>query len=280
MTNLISKAFEGHNIRIITDQQGEPWFVAADIAKVLEYTEASAMTRHLDDDEKGLSIVQTLGGSQEQITINESGLYSAILRSRKPEAKLFKRWVTFEVLPSIRKHGGYIAGQEQDAPELIMAKALMVAQSVIDRKSQELAAAQQTIAANAHKSHFFDNYVYCGGSLGFREVAKLLKAKEHEFRAFLCAKRYMYQLSGQWMAYAQHLDAGRFEVKTGTAERNNYAFAKTGFTPKGVQWIAGEWGKYQAEKELNCQVQPLVSTHSKMEVTNKINALRNSMLNS
>lgn len=60
MTNLISKAFGGHNIRIITDQQGEPWFVAADIAKVLEYTEASAMTRHLDDDEKGLSIVQTL----------------------------------------------------------------------------------------------------------------------------------------------------------------------------------------------------------------------------
>ena len=260
MTNLISKAFEGHNIRIITDQQGEPWFVAADIAKVLEYTEASAMTRHLDDDEKGLSIVQTLGGSQELITINESGLYSAILRSRKPEAKLFKRWVTFEVLPSIRKHGGYLAGQEQDAPELIMAKALMVAQSVIDSKSRELAAAQQTIADNAHKNDFFDNYAYCGGSLGFREVAKLLKAKEHEFRSFLCAKRYMYQLSGQWMAYAQHLDAGRFEVKTGTAERNNYAFAKTVFTPKGVQWIAGEWGKHQAEKELNCQVPALQET--------------------
>ena len=97
MTNLISKAFEGHNIRIITDQQGEPWFVAADIAKVLKYTEAKDMTRLLDDDEKGLSIVQTLGGSQELITINESGLYSAILRSRKPEAKLFKRWVVGSV---------------------------------------------------------------------------------------------------------------------------------------------------------------------------------------
>ncbi|MFB2830627.1 BRO family protein [Aeromonas veronii] len=260
MTNLISKAFEGHNIRIITDQQGEPWFVAADIAQVLEYRMASDMTRWIDEDERGTQIVRTPSGDQEMTVINESGLYSAILRSRKPEAKLFKRWVTFEVLPSIRKHGGYIAGQEQDAPELIMAKALMVAQSVIDRKSQELAAAQQTIAANAHKSHFFDNYVYCGGSLGFREVAKLLKAKEHEFRAFLCAKRYMYQLSGQWMAYAQHLDAGRFEVKTGTAERNNYAFAKTVFTPKGVQWIAGEWGKYQAEKELNCQVPALQET--------------------
>ena len=260
MTNLISKAFEGHNIRIITDQQGEPWFVAADIAKVLEYTEASAMTRHLDDDEKGLSIVQTLGGSQELITINESGLYSAILRSRKPEAKLFKRWVTFEVLPSIRKHGGYLAGQEQDAPELIMAKALMVAQSVIDRKSQELAAAQQTIAANAHKSEFFDNYAYSGGALSFRAVAKLLKANENAFRAFLFSRGYMYRLGGVLTAYAQHIDAGRFEVKTGTAEHNQHAFVATKFTTKGVQWIAGEWGKYQAEKELNCQVPALQET--------------------
>ena len=90
-------------VRVVADVNGEPWFVASDIAKVLEYSEASAMTRQLDDDEKGLSIVQTLGGSQELITINEPGLYSAILRSRKPEAKQFKRWVTSEVLTSIRK---------------------------------------------------------------------------------------------------------------------------------------------------------------------------------
>ena len=260
MTNLISKAFEGHNIRIITDQQGEPWFVAADIAAVLGYAQTNNMNKLIDESDKDKRVLQIGGNYANQSLINESGLYQAVFSSTKPEAKLFKRWVTFEVLPSIRKHGGYLAGQEQDAPELIMAKALMVAQSVIDRKSQELAAAQQTIADNAHKNDFFDNYAYCGGSLGFREVAKLLKAKEHEFRAFLCAKRYMYQLSGQWMAYAQHLDAGRFEVKTGTAERNNYAFAKTVFTPKGVQWIAGEWGKHQAEKELNCQVPALQET--------------------
>lgn len=260
MTNLISKAFEGHNIRIITDQQGEPWFVAKDVAIALGYRDAANMTRNLKAHQQGTQNVSTPGGVQVMAVINEPGLYRAVLKSRIESAERFQDWVTDEVLPSIRKHGGYIAGQEQDAPELIMAKALMVAQSVIDRKSQELAAAQQTIAANAHKSHFFDNYAYCGGSLGFREVAKLLKAKEHEFRAFLCAKRYMYQLSGQWMAYAQHLDAGRFEVKTGTAERNNYAFAKTVFTPKGVQWIAGEWGKYQAEKELNCQVPALQET--------------------
>ena len=87
----------------------EPWFVATDVAEALEYRNAPDMTRNLDDDEKGTQIVRTLGGDQEMTVINESGLYSAILRSRKPEAKAFKKWVTSEVLPSIRKTGSYSA---------------------------------------------------------------------------------------------------------------------------------------------------------------------------
>ena len=148
MTNLISKAFEGHNIRIITDQQGEPWFVAADIARALGYNDADqAIRRHC----KGVTKapVETTGGMQRVSIIPERDVYRLVMRSKLESAERFEEWVVGEVLPSIRKHGGYIAGQEQDAPELIMAKALMVAQSVIDRKSQELAAAQQTIAANA-----------------------------------------------------------------------------------------------------------------------------------
>jgi len=149
VTNLISKAFEGHNIRIITDQQGEPWFVAKDVSIALGYRDAANMTRNLKEHQQGTQNVSTPGGTQKMAVINEPGLYRAVLKSRIESAERFQDWVTDEVLPSIRKHGGYIAGQEQDAPELIMAKALMVAQSVIDRKSQELAAAQQTIAANA-----------------------------------------------------------------------------------------------------------------------------------
>lgn len=99
--------FDAREVRtLLIDDQ--PWFVASDVSIALEYSEASAMTRHLDDDEKGLSIVQTLGGDQEMLVINESGLYSAILRSRKTEAKRFKKWVTAEVLPAIRKHGRYV----------------------------------------------------------------------------------------------------------------------------------------------------------------------------
>lgn len=89
---------------LINDQ---PWFVASDIAKELEYQTAKDMARNLDDDERGRQIVPTPSGDQMMTIINESGLYSAILRSRKPEAKRFKKWVTSEVLPAIRKHGHY-----------------------------------------------------------------------------------------------------------------------------------------------------------------------------
>ncbi|MCG9078483.1 BRO-N domain-containing protein [Laribacter hongkongensis] len=98
--------FHAHAVRIL-DKDGELWFVASDVASALEYSHTPHMLRHLDDDEKGVQIVDTLGGAQEVSTISESGLYSAILRSRKPEAKRFKKWITSEVLPAIRKTGSY-----------------------------------------------------------------------------------------------------------------------------------------------------------------------------
>lgn len=106
MNHPLHRTFEHHNIRLLLID-GEPWFVAADVATALEYRDAEKLSRRLDDDEKGTHIVGTPGGSQHMIAINESGLFSAILHSRKPEAKRFKKWVTSEVLPSLRKHGSY-----------------------------------------------------------------------------------------------------------------------------------------------------------------------------
>lgn len=100
--------FGSQEVRTIL-REGEPWFVAKDVADILGYSEASSMTRHMDEDEKGLSTGQTPGGSQEMITISESGLYVAIFNSRRPEARDFRKWVTSEVLPSIRKTGSYHA---------------------------------------------------------------------------------------------------------------------------------------------------------------------------
>lgn len=116
MSRPIEFSFDGTAVRVVL-LDGEPWWVAGDVAQALAYGEAKDLTRNLDEDEKGRQIVPTLGGDQEMLVINESGLYSAILRSRKQSAKRFKKWVTAEVLPSIRKHGAYImpaAEPEQD----------------------------------------------------------------------------------------------------------------------------------------------------------------------
>ena len=114
MSNIIPFDFEGSSIRLV-DLEGSPWFVAMEVAAVLDYSDAFEMTKRLDDDEK--QNLQIAGFGPRGVTvISESGLYSAILSSRKPEAAKFKKWVTAEVLPSIRKTGGYTAPKASPSP--------------------------------------------------------------------------------------------------------------------------------------------------------------------
>lgn len=120
-------------------RHNEPWWVLADVCKVLEIGSPHKAADRLDDDEKGRTIIPTLGGSQEMTIINESGLYSLILKSRKPAAKRFKKWVTSEVLPAIRKTGGYMVAAPEETPEQLMARtargcwALRVAEATLER---------------------------------------------------------------------------------------------------------------------------------------------------
>ena len=104
MNNITIFNHLGNDIRVMTDEQGEPWFVAKDVCGVLELGNMHSSLAVLDEDERGLHTMETPSGDQEMTIISEAGLYSLILRSRKPEAKAFKRWVASEVLPSIRKH--------------------------------------------------------------------------------------------------------------------------------------------------------------------------------
>lgn len=106
--NEIVKVFNGNPVRII-ERDGNPWFGAKDVCRILKLGNPRSSLALLDADEKGVHKMDTLGGEQEMTVVSEAGLYSLILRSRKPEAKAFKRWITHEVLPSIRKTGGYIA---------------------------------------------------------------------------------------------------------------------------------------------------------------------------
>ncbi|WP_228385175.1 Bro-N domain-containing protein [Pseudomonas parafulva] len=141
-TNVIPFNFGKQQVRtLLIDEQ--PWFVAADVSAALLYAEAKDMTRNLDEDEKGRQIVPTPGGPQEMLVINESGLYSALLRSRKAEAKRFKKWVTAEVLPAIRKHGRYKDRQAKMPTlmdELIGMSELGVIKGLIRNKGKAVAA--------------------------------------------------------------------------------------------------------------------------------------------
>ena len=154
------------------NKDGEPWFVGKDVADALGYGKGkslnNAVSRHVDDDDKGVTEMMTPGGRQNFVIINESGLYSLILSSKLPTAKQFKRWVTSEVLPSIRKTGGYIAGQENLSDSELMAKALLVAQRTIEERNKQ-------IETMKPKALFADAVSGSDTSILVRDLAKLLK---------------------------------------------------------------------------------------------------------
>ena len=128
-------------IRIAQDESGEPWFVAKDVCNALGLTNTTEALRGLDDDEVSNitnSEVAQNGGRSPRI-VSEPGFYKLVMRSRKPEAKAFQRWVTHEVLPSIRKRGGYMASVKDETPEETMARAFILAKETIERKNREIA---------------------------------------------------------------------------------------------------------------------------------------------
>lgn len=116
-------------------------------------------------------------------------------------------------------------------------------------QAEQIERQQQALAIAAPKAEFVDRYVVADGSMSFRQVAKLLSANERKFRQMLLDKGVMYYLGGVLTPYQQHIDAGRFEVKTGTSERNQHAFTQARFTAKGVQWVAGVWAAQQMERD-------------------------------
>lgn len=164
----------------VVQRDGEPWFVAADVCKALE-TDRTA-TRRLDDDEKGVHSTHTPGGHQDVTIVNEPGLYTLVLGSRKPEAKLFKRWITHEVIPAIRKTGGYIAGQETLSDDELMARALLVAQNTIKLREERIKALENSntaleakVEADAPKVLFADSVAASSQSILIGELAKILR---------------------------------------------------------------------------------------------------------
>ena len=169
--------FKGASLRTLTDEAGEPWFVAKDVCDILELTNPAVALQSLDDDEKtnlSNSYVWSEPGRRPLI-ISEPGLYRLVMRSRKPEAKEFQRWVTHEVLPAIRKTGGYIPTTDADDDMTILAKAVMIGQRTMEAQKQKIAEQQSRIVELEPKARFADAVAASDGTCLVGELAKMLR---------------------------------------------------------------------------------------------------------
>lgn len=236
MNNIQIFKYENNDVRTV-EMNGEPWFVGNDVAAALGYGKgkslANAVTNHVDSEDKGVTELMTPGGKQNVTIINESGLYSLILSSKLPTAKQFKRWVTSEVLPSIRKNGGYIAGQEQLSPEELMAKALLVANKTLAERDARISELTVQNTIMLPKARYFDELISRNTLTNFRETAKELGISEKAFIRFLIDKKHIFRNQrGKLMPYADRSD-GLFEVKECYNEKTNWSGIQTLVTPKG-----------------------------------------------
>lgn len=169
--------FNSAALRTLTDEAGEPWFVAKDVCDILELNNITEALRPLDDDEKtnfrNSEVAQN--GGRAPIIISEPGLYKLIMRSRKPEAKEFQRWVTHEVLPQIRRTGGYIPASETDDDITILAKAVMIGQRTMEEQKRRIAEQQSRIVELEPKALFADAVAASDGTCLVGELAKMLR---------------------------------------------------------------------------------------------------------
>ena len=222
-----------------TQINGEPWFVAVDVCRALDLSDTSKTLERLDDDEKGTSSIRTPGGKQKVSIINEPGLYSLVMGSRKPEAKAFKRWTTHEVIPSIRRHGAYMTPETLEAailnPDTMIKLCTALKEEQDKRKALE--AVNSALAVNLEiarpKAEYFDQLVDRNLLTNIRETAKQLQVKEREFVKFLLEKKYLFRdKRGKLLPYAEKND-GLFEVKECINEKTQWSGTQTLVTPKG-----------------------------------------------
>ena len=211
---------------------GDPWFVAADVCKALEIEKTNRALSRLDDDEKGAHSVSTPGGRQRMSIISESGLYSLILGSRKPEARAFKRWITHEVIPSIRKHGAYMTDILLDAleahPEAVPEYLNRLRSE--NARNREL---NRRLRLALPKAEYYDAFVDPADCTNIRTTAKELGVPEKQFTRYLEEKKYLFRDKNRKLfPRAVKKSAGLFLVRDFYTERGKLGHY-TLITPAG-----------------------------------------------
>lgn len=241
------KVFENEkfgSVRVV-ERDGEPWFVANDVLRVLEVSNSKDALRGLDDDEKsGVDIIDPHGREQTTNCVSEAGLYSIILRSRKPEAKTFKRWIIHDVIPSIRKHGIYateeVLDKMIDSPEFGIKLLTSLKEEREKRKALENVVEVQGNQLEEQKPlvEFANRVSNTDRLISVGEMAKLLKDKgfnvgRNKFFEYL---RNNNILMGNNVPYQRYIDAGYFQVRE-TSNRNGGVFLTTYVTGKGQMYL-------------------------------------------
>lgn len=262
MNNEIQKFdFKGASLRTLTDEAGEPWFIAKDVCDILELGNTTNALRALDEDEKtnftNCNVAQN--GGRAPLIISEPGLYKLIMRSRKPEAKEFQRWVTHEVLPQIRKTGGYIPTTDADDDMTILAKAVMIGQRTLEQQQRKIAAQQSRIVELEPKARFADAVAASDGTCLVGELAKMLRQNgmdigQNRLFRLLQADGYLGKSGSNRNVPTQRaMELGLFRIKETTvthADGHTTVSRTPKVTGKGQRYFIDRyWGRAQPTLE-------------------------------
>lgn len=234
--------YQGMQVRTVV-KDGDPWLVASDVCNILEISNPSDAVKRLDEDEHTLVSIEGAGNGLPVNVVNEPGLYALILGSRKPEAKLFKRWIIHEVLPTIRKTGGYVANEDLFIKTYLPTVDENV-KTLFKITLETVRQQNEKIAIMAPKAEYFDSLIDRNLLTNFRDTAKELKVKESSFINWLLTKKYVYRdQKGKLNPYAEYVPS-LFEVKEW--ERSSKAGTQTLITPRGRETFRLLLGKEQA----------------------------------
>ena len=218
--------------------ENEPWFVAVDVCRALEIGNSSQAISRLDADEKMITLISNEGnkrGNPNMTVVNEPGLYTLILSSRKPEAKAFKRWITHDVIPMIRKTGCYMTESLLDRIQKEPAVIIELAQTLL-KETNRANALEAELGIARPKADYFDAFVNPDDCTNIRTTAKELKIPERKFVKFLLNEGYLFRSpSGQLLPYNKKSNEGLFIVRDFVTFR--YTGSQTYFTPKGKNVI-------------------------------------------
>lgn len=261
MNNEIRKFdFRGAALRTLTDEAGEPWFVLKDCMSILDLGNPTETVKMFDKDEFSTTeVIDSIGRRQQTYIISEPGLYRLVMKSRKPEAKEFQRWVTHEVLPQIRRTGGYIPATDADDDMTILAKAVMIGQRTMEQQQRKIAEQQTRIVELEPKARFADAVAASDGTCLVGELAKMLRQNgmdigQNRLFRLLQADGYLGKSGSNRNVPTQRaMELGLFRIKETTvthADGHTTVSRTPKVTGKGQRYFIDRyWGRAQPTLE-------------------------------